>query len=306
MPKVQYTQKFRMEWLKDKLFEDWLQSKPGKDGTLCAECKFCRCTLGSRYSDLKNHCQSKKHIDAANMLSPARQKTITFPKLNTVVKSKSAEGSAALFVAEHCSFLATDHFCMVCKTMFTDSAIAKDFQMHRTKCSAKIKNVLGPHFKNELKKDVGDSPYSILIDESTDIGVLKFLGMAIIYHSKSQNKIITTFLSLTPIQQCTADAIVIAIKETILSFGLALANMKGLGTDNASVMVVVNNGVYATLKNSIPHLILVKCVCQSIQLAVSSASVGSLPRSLEFLISATYNWSLVLLLGSLNTNIYTN
>lgn len=64
----------------------------------------------------------------------------------------------------------------------------------------------------------------------------------------------------------------------------------GIGTDNASVMVGINNGVFAKLKQEIPHLILVRCLCHSLQLAVSAAAKEFLPRNLEFLIRETYDW----------------
>lgn len=65
--------------------------------------------------------------------------------------------------------------------------------------------------------------------------------------------------------------------------------MRGVGTDNASVMVGINNGVYQKLKSEVNNLVLIPCVCHSIQLAVSSAA-EMLPRNLEFLISETYSW----------------
>lgn len=40
----------------------------------------------------------------------------------------------------------------------------------------------------------------------------------------------------------------------------------------------------------IPNLILIKCSCHSLQLAVSSATKDHLPRNLEFLIRATFDW----------------
>lgn len=66
--------------------------------------------------------------------------------------------------------------------------------------------------------------------------------------------------------------------------------MIGLGTDNASVMVGVNNGVYKLLKDENPYIILIKCVCHSLQLAASHAVSEKLPRHLDYLISETYNW----------------
>jgi len=53
-----------------------------------------------------------------------------------------------------------------------------------------------PSFENNLKKSIADQPYSILIDESTDISVLKFLGITIMYFDRKIGKIMSTYLSL--------------------------------------------------------------------------------------------------------------
>lgn len=69
-----------------------------------------------------------------------------------------------------------------------------------------------------------------------------------------------------------------------------MQKLTALGTDNASVTTGINNGVYVKLKAEVPHLILIRCVCHSLQLAVSHATSECLPRNLEFLIKETYNW----------------
>ena len=71
---------------------------------------------------------------------------------------------------------------------------------------------------------------------------------------------------------------------------LNLQNLLAIETDNASVMVGVNNGVYAKLKVKLPHLILIKCLCHSLQLAVFQASSETLLQELEFLIAETNRW----------------
>jgi len=40
--------------------------------------------------------------------------------------------------------------------------------------------------------------------------------------------------------------------------------MIGLRSDNASVMVGINNGVHAILKEDNPNLILIRCICHSL------------------------------------------
>ncbi|XP_068229521.1 E3 SUMO-protein ligase KIAA1586-like [Palaemon carinicauda] len=160
----------------------------------------------------------------------------------------------------------------------------------RSKCGAILKNVLYPHFMSDLKNSVGDNAFSLLIDESTDISINKYLGIAIIYHDEIRGQIVSTFLSLTKLEECNASGIVTALKETLHDFGLNIKNLKGLGTDNASVMVGVNNGVYEQMKVEVPNLVLVRCVCHSLQLAVSAAATETLPRNLDYIISETYNW----------------
>ncbi|GBP95281.1 hypothetical protein EVAR_97225_1 [Eumeta japonica] len=64
----------------------------------------------------------------------------------------------------------------------------------------------------------------------------------------------------------------------------------GIGIDNAAVMVGVNKGVHAKLKRELPSLVLVLCVCHSLQLAVSAVTKQFLPRNLEFIIKETYHW----------------
>lgn len=45
------------------------------------------------------------------------------------------------------------------------------FKMRRTKCTAVIKSVLVPHFREEVKEDIGESLYSLYLAETTNISV---------------------------------------------------------------------------------------------------------------------------------------
>jgi len=68
-----------------------------------------------------------------------------------------------------------------------------------------------------------------------------------------------------------------AILNTLEIKGLSINKLVGIGTDNASVMVGINNGVHQKLKEHNPSLILVTCVCHSLKLAVSAAANVALP-----------------------------
>lgn len=72
------------------------------------------------------------------------------------------------------------------------------------------------------------------------------------------------------------------LRECFNKNGLEFVGLFVLGADNASVMTGVNRGVYTYLKFEDPHRILVRCVCSSLQQAVSRDNVHIL-QSMPFL-----------------------
>lgn len=261
MSKPQYSQKFRKKWLQDREFKDWLLEIENNSSK--ARCKYCKTEINAKRFDLMTHSKSKKHISAVGVVS-ASKSIATYVKGS--VASNAAQGSLSLFIAAHCSILSVDHLGLLCSKQFKTSEAALNLTLHRTKCTAIINSVLSPHFVTNLKESIRDNYYSILIDESTDISVNKFLGITIIYLDKKIGEVVSTYLSLVEIAACDAQTITDTIKQTLLNKGLPLSKLVGIGTDNASLMVGVNNGVYKKLKEDIPSLILVPCVCHSLQL----------------------------------------
>lgn len=71
--------------------------------------------------------------------------------------------------------MAIDHLGELCNSNF----IGDNINMHGTKCSGVIINILAPFFIQNLRDDIGTSKYSLLIDESIDISVSKYLGIAV-------------------------------------------------------------------------------------------------------------------------------
>ena len=283
MPKFkQYQQKFRKEWLKESAFKEWIA--PADDENK-AFCKFCRCSL-CKYQNLKSHALTNKH-----------KRSLPFkatPLTSSFIKEKNndshvLEGSIAMFLSCHSAIFNCDHMVDMLKHNISNCKTIDDVKMHRTKCTNIIKNVLCPHFEEELTNDIGNNKFSLLLDESNNISVKKLLGISIIYYSHSSHKVESTYLGIIQLEKCDALSIIKALKQLLISKKVNINNCIAIGTDNASVMVGINNGVYTKLKQEYPHLILMRCVCHSIQLAMSYASAECLPRNLEFLIAETHN-----------------
>lgn len=286
MGKPQYKQRFRAEWLNDNRYKHWLNRVEGDDRKCF--CKYCKCIISAKVSDLERHRSTDKHKKAEQPFSSLRQSVLPFQKVSN--ETKISEGKLALFVAEHCAVRVADHLSDICTACFSDSKGCSNLKLKRSKCIGVIKHVLAPHFDEELLLDIGERKFSLLIDESNDISTIKVLGLVIRYYSDVKQRVIVTFLDFIELKECDAKGICDALKAALRKHGLNLERLLALGTDNASVMVGINNGVHAQLKSEVPNLILVKCVCHSIQLAVSHAASECMPRNLDFLIKETYNW----------------
>lgn len=72
MPPIQYKQKFRISWLKENKYKDWLL--PINDDPTRAACKYCNCTINVKLTDINNHLKSGKHTKALSPFVSVGQK----------------------------------------------------------------------------------------------------------------------------------------------------------------------------------------------------------------------------------------
>ncbi|MGH0116548.1 UNVERIFIED_CONTAM: hypothetical protein FKN15_014748 [Acipenser sinensis] len=169
------------------------------------------------------------------------------------------------------------------------STFQKDVKLHRSKCTALINGVIAPCMFFDLIKDTGESEYSLVIDESTDISTIKQLCVVSRYSSKPLQKTLSAFLGLLTLEGGTAEA----ISEDLVSFlneiGLHFEKCIGIGTDGCNVMVGKNKSIYTKLWEKNESLVLLKCICHSIQLCASKA-MEMLPRNVGIFVSQSYIW----------------
>lgn len=112
--------------------------------------------------------------------------------------------------------------------------------------------------------------FGLLCDESTDIAVHKKLILYVRY--VKDGKMTTELVGNSRIPDGTADSIVTHVKEKVRDLGLDLRNAVGLGSDGASVMTGVKNGVGVQLLKSAPGLVHVHCLAHRLALACSDAA----------------------------------
>ena len=112
--------------------------------------------------------------------------------------------------------------------------------------------------------------YGLMIDESTDISVLKQLVLHGRYVSEAGQPC-STFLRIVDLVDGTAERIEEAIKAYLAEKGLPFSKLMGFGSDGASVMTGRVSGVATRLHKSNQYLVAVHCVAHRLALACSQA-----------------------------------
>ncbi|KAK4320651.1 hypothetical protein Pmani_008484 [Petrolisthes manimaculis] len=87
---------------------------------------------------------------------------------------KIFEVKYAVGIACHSSISSVDHFTEIVSELSKGQAL-ENVKLHRTKCSAILKNIVSISVLEELISELKSSKYSLLIDESTDIAGSKHL-----------------------------------------------------------------------------------------------------------------------------------
>ncbi|XP_026293825.1 uncharacterized protein LOC113217939 [Frankliniella occidentalis] len=278
--------RFKEDWKKGK---PWLEEKDGK-----AHCKYCKHTFkDNRKSAVDDHGTTLTHSKNAAHWNRRQQPTLANMGAVRIIDKevKLIDLVLTVFVACHTAVRSVDHLGELLRRLGTGSKL-QHLRMHRTKCSMLIKNVIAPAMLTDLVRDIGDRPFSLIIDESTDVSVVKYLAFMVRYHSPTRKAVVTDFLGFAEVYRAFAVSLYTLTKEYLQEVGLRIQNLVGLGTDGAASMcsaVHDNSSVYSLLKRDVPNLQLVKCVCHTLHLAASHAS-DVLPEDLEFLVRETRNW----------------
>ena len=100
-----------------------------------------------------------------------------------------------LLVQHNTFFNISDHLCPLIRNEFKGSAVAESFSCSRTKTAA-IVNCLGDHFFENLKTDMQNLPYSLMLDSSNDNGVEKMFSVMVRIYDVNFGRIMTKFLDM--------------------------------------------------------------------------------------------------------------
>ena len=284
----QYNQRFKEAWKKEEWLKDWVE---GAGGDEYAQCKVCKKTFRAHFNDLRKHGETYKH--KKEIAAAPRQRSLqsfisiaSAPTMTQEMKDKSFELTMTLFAACHTTFRAVDPLCQILQLKFGKAAL----KLHRTKATHLVKKILGPYFRSELKTDLKDAPFSLLVDESTDQSTVKLVAIAVRYYSNSLKKIVSTYPGMEELPHADAISLEAAVRRIMEEWSLEGKNMVGLATDVASVMVGRHHSLQNIIRRTWPHVIHNSCTNHALDLVAKNAVKAALPSSVEYVLQASFNW----------------
>lgn len=275
---------FQTSWLSDSKFKGWLKADK-KGNPLYSLCTACDQRIKGGKSELEKHMKRSKHKKNIKKVTGVRNIAEAFAgnaTRNQHTKNvKEAEiRIAALFADNNFAVSAVGEVLGVMKKAAKDSAIVKDITLERTKCSALIRNVVAATEIEETVKNIRETPFTVLVDESPDIAHKKNFCILVKYMHKGKTRLDLLELLELDARDCSAEKVFSLFLGVFQKHDVPLTNCAALACDNANVMIGNNNSFYSRLKSICPWLVLLNCVCHCSAIAASHAC-AKLPANVK-------------------------
>lgn len=280
---IWYNQPFNNDWLQDSDLKDWIESDP--NDRYIVHCKVCDIKLtNANKSALVAHKSSQKHRTnfEINKQSTKISSFFVSPK-EPSLKDQVAKAELLLsaFMAEHhIPFEQADHLTEALKNMFPDSKIAKCMTMKRTKVSYVIQDGMAREEKDDITKICQSNKFSVIIDESTDVSVCQILAIVVRYYDETKTQVVDALLDSIEVQDATGEGLYRSLKKLLEDRKIPMSNIIGFASDNCSTMMGRHSGFQVFLKQDVPSVFILGCICHSFALCANHAST-CLPSWLE-------------------------
>ncbi|XP_026672447.1 uncharacterized protein LOC113464790, partial [Ceratina calcarata] len=290
--KVIRRKSFCPSWLEDPELSPWLAKC--EDNPYKSQCIVCKKTLEGGKADLLRHSRTKLHMRLAQSQVACHAGESSSESVSTTTTSfvddvKEAEITCVLGIIEHSrSFHSYNHFTKMMCRAGKDSNILSKMTLKRTKISAIIKNVLNKAVVDKVTAILRVNPFSVLVDESTDVSDNRNLCILARYTYKGT--IQTYLLDYFRLKDATADYMYKCFQYTMEKYNLPMTNVVGICTDNASVMLGKHNSfVSRLLEQNKNEVVTLPCICHSMHL-VACRACEHLPKDIEDFLHMLYSY----------------
>lgn len=209
-------------------------------------------------SELAKHRKGKKHLSNIKGLKGSQNIIVLTSNLKHEDKNKdikSAEIKLSAYFANHnIAFQPVDVLTPVLQDIFEDSKVAQSLTLYRKKCTSIINNVIAPAEISETIEIIRTCPFSVLVDESTDISSHKFFCVLVHYVHPKAGTVHTRLLELVAIDATDGRAkkVYEEFKSCLQSKQIPIKNLVGMASDGANMMVGKNNSFFFTFEEKLP------------------------------------------------------
>ncbi len=281
---------YRQEWEDEPECEGWLtRSEYG------ARCNACNCELLPKLNELKRHGRSQKHLrsmtelwdkvglgqDVREDLKPSFQ-----PWQLPDIKKRDFELKVSLVSGLECGFRGVKELCAVLEEKHGPDI----YDMTSSQSQMLFRLVLVPYFRYFLRKDMEDTPFSLILDDAANLLPSGEIGACIYYFSRQRQGAVSTYLGLLRFDREDINVLVESINEMLQSWELYGHNMVSIITDGVAEVCCDRDALLTLLVPTCPNVLHVHSSFSSIAHAFHSAVKDSLPPSVPFVLRECYNW----------------
>ena len=131
--------------------------------------------------------------------------------------------------------------------------------------------------------------FSVIIDETTDVSTCKELAIVTRHYDKQSLTVQSKLYDLLDVLQADAGTLYQTLVNAIESDKISVKNVIGFAADTCNVMFGEHNSVVSRLKEKMPNIFVMRCICHSAHLCASHAC-EKLPRTAGELMRDVYNY----------------
>nr|XP_034600022.1 zinc finger MYM-type protein 1-like [Setaria viridis] len=135
--------------------------------------------------------------------------------------------------------------------------------------------------RKKIIEELGDEPYAILADESSDISHKEQLALCLRYVDKL-GRPCEHFIGVVHVDDTTSLSLKNAIEALLLSHGLSLTQIRGQGYDGASNMKGDIKGLKTLIMQESPSAYYIYCFAHQLQLVLVAVAKGNTDCSFFF------------------------
>lgn len=145
---------------------------------------------------------------------------------------------------------------------------------------------IGSYLISTLVETLNSTPWSLVIDETTDVSVSAALAIVAQFYSAKDKRLMVSLIEIANCCDATAIGITDTVFEVFEKVGLKTSMLLGFCADTCNAMFGAHNSVATILREKIQFIVTVKCNCHMSHLCSQKASL-ELPKICEDVVRGT-------------------